>query len=63
MAAKENSNTEIRIRRGGKTTMVPFCDLKEGDEIISPGYPHLVCVGDAPRDSLPGRNENGDNGL
>ena len=63
MATKETSNTEIRISRGGKTMMAPIRDLKKGDEIIAPWYPHLVCVGDVPRDSLPGRNENGDHGL
>lgn len=37
MATKETSNTEIRIRRGGKTMMAPIRDLKNGDEIIAPG--------------------------
>lgn len=44
---KKSSYAEIRIKRDGKAMTVPFCELKEGDETIAPGYPHLVCVGDA----------------
>lgn len=37
-----DEHVEVRIIRKGKEKSVPFCDLKEGDQVVSHGFDFVV---------------------
>lgn len=39
----------VKIERAGKTMVVPFSELQDGDKTIDPKYPQITCDGDAHR--------------